>query len=320
MIKASAEYSLVVLFFLSLLSFAPSVSVNAQEAVVTFVNVLQKAGDDSDDHVVALFWQDVSDSTNLVQVASIQPGEGIRIDSHVGHSFVYTLPQQQDQKITETVTSAHVSFIIGPDEVDVDCQTSTGIIHTHIRPHWSPFGAARFLKLVDIGYFDGCALNRAVPNFLVQFGISADFEKRTQWRSANILDDHIGDESVPDEAKSFQAGYLSYAGSGADSRSTEIFVVRSDTPQRQIDAFGSNSWETPFGFVDPDDVSTVVAKWYAYGDMPPWGQGPDPQKIYKRDGYDTYLKTQFPKMSYIQQCQIVGDKYYSRSGEEEEEL
>merc|ERR1711862_319604 len=74
----------------------------------------------------------------------------------------------------------------------------------------------------------------------------------------------------------------------------------------QLDHFGVNSWETPFGFVDQEDLEDVVAKWYSsYGDMSPWGNGPDPQKIYQKDGYDVYLKQNFPLLSYIKKCEIV---------------
>jgi cyclophilin family peptidyl-prolyl cis-trans isomerase len=159
-----------------------------------------------------------------------------------------------------------------------------------------------------MGYFDGCALNRVVKQFLTQFGISADYDMRTEWRSANI----------PDDAKqgiAFRPGFMAYAGSGPNSRSTEMFIVMPDTPPHQLGAFGTdNPWETPFAYVDETSLNEVVAKWYAYGDMPPWGQGPDPQKIYKEDGYE-YLAKQFPRMDYMTECRIV-----SVDNEEEEEL
>ena len=37
-----------------------------------------------------------------------------------------------------------------------------------IKPYWSPIGASRFLELVRAGYYDGVALNRVVPGFLMQ--------------------------------------------------------------------------------------------------------------------------------------------------------
>ena len=58
------------------------------------------------------------------------------------------------------------------------------------------------------------ALNRNVLNFLVQFGIGANYEQRSHYRSETIVDDPQWEPPIP-----FQAGYLSYAGSGKNSRS-----------------------------------------------------------------------------------------------------
>lgn len=74
-----------------------------------------------------------------------------------------------------------------------------------VQPTWSPRGASRFLDLVRRKYYDGAALNRAVPQFLIQFGIARDYEERRHWDTRTILDD----------AKwggQFQGGYLSFAG------------------------------------------------------------------------------------------------------------
>ena len=184
-------------------------------------------------------------------------------------------------------------------------------MHITVKPDWSPLGAARFLQLITLDYFTGCALNRVVKKFLTQFGISADYDLRTKFRNMEIPDD------TPTKPRiKFQPGYMSYAGSGPNSRTTEMFIVMPDTAQHQLNAFGSeNPWETPFGFVDPDDVRNVVGQWHAYGDMPPWGKGPDPHKIYAKDGYDEYLRNEFPDMDYIESCSIIGN---NDAGDDEE--
>merc|ERR1719464_956699 len=177
----------------------------------------------------------------------------------------------------------------------------------HVKPYWSPRGAARFLQLVKERYFDGCALNRVIPEFLTQFGISRNYELRTKYLSDSIEDDAsppIGmDSPVP-----FRPGYMSYAGNGPDTRTNEIFIVMPDTPQSQLDYFGTHPWETPFGYVEAQHLNTVVSEWYSgYGDMPPWGNGPDPKTLYEEDGYKTYLPEQFPNMSYLHRCVILDD-------------
>ncbi len=61
------------------------------------------------------------------------------------------------------------------------------------------------MELVRRGYYDGTALNRVVPNFLVQFGISRDINLRDEYAGLTIFDD------MPNQFK-FQPGFVSFAG------------------------------------------------------------------------------------------------------------
>ena len=142
-------------------------------------------------------------------------------------------------------------------------------------------------------------MNRVVPKFLTQFGIAADLNLRKKWMEDNLPDDSGGDGGMP-----FRTGHMSFAGSGKNSRTTEVFIVMPGTSHSQLDYFGINQWETPFGYVDPKDVTNVVQEWYSYGDMPPWGKGPDPPLMKAKDGYE-YLKRDFPDLSYINKCEII---------------
>lgn len=155
-----------------------------------------------------------------------------------------------------------------PETKKVVCGTTKGDIHINVKPFWAPTGAARFLQLVheEIRYFDGCALNRVVPKFLTQFGIGANYHQRNYFRKDDMS---IPDDPQLDPPIHFRPGTMSYAGSGKNSRSTEMFIVMPDTPLEQLNYFGQeNSWETPFGYVEPVDLE-VVGSWHAYGDMPP---------------------------------------------------
>lgn len=131
----------------------------------------------------------------------------------------------------------------------------------NVQPYWSPYGAARFLELISIGYYDGVALNRVVPKFLTQFGIGANHELKTMFRDSPIPDD-------PSHKIPFRPGIVSYAGSGQNSRTAEIFFVMPDTEQPQLDEFGKQPWETPFAYINPDQLKNVVDHVYdGYGDM-----------------------------------------------------
>ena len=302
-----------------------------KKATVSFVNFSNKT--------VPLYWYSGYDlDGGFVDVGAMPPYGTRDLDTFVGHTFGYRVNSNDDndaqdgeegEKLTtytiedSTYHNVHIIEQQQPKTaktIPVLCKTTQGDIHINVKPKWSPLGAARFLELVHIKYFDGCALNRVVKNFLTQFGISADYEMRTDYRNKAIKDDKQLDPRIQ-----FQPGYMSYAGSGPNSRTSEVFIVMPNTRQTQLNAFGSeNPWETPFGYVNPTDVEEVVGKWYsAYGDMSPWGDGPDPQKIYIKNGYDLYLKHEYPNLDYINECHIVGDgddlEGFDLEDEEEEE-
>lgn len=257
----------------------------AEATNVSFINFSGKAID--------LFWFEES-SQSEIAVEHLVPYLEFDHETSIGHTFVYYF---RGERHTVSVQDHNVVHAIGHDTVNVFCSTSTGDLSVIVKPEWAPRGAGRFLELVERHYFNGCGLNRVVKGFLTQFGISANYELRTEYREANIKDD-------VSQGIAFKPGYMSYAGSGADSRANEMFIVMPDTSQHQLSYFGSeNSWETPFGYVEPDYLATVQ-EWHEYGDMPPWGSGPDPQLIYEKDGYD-YLKRDFPKLSYIHECRIL---------------
>ena len=71
----------------------------------------------------------------------------------------------------------------------VQCGTTKGTFKIELHPKWSPNGVARFVELVEDGFFDGSAFFRCVDNFLVQFGVAADPEKSAKWRAKGTIPD-----------------------------------------------------------------------------------------------------------------------------------
>lgn len=143
-----------------------------------------------------------------------------------------------------------------------------------VQPYWAPRGASRFLELVRAGYYDGVALNRVVPEFLIQFGIARDYDQRMEWDERTIPDDMEGRDLK------FEPGFISFAGNGPNSRTTEIFIVMPGTSEEQLDFFGTSEWETPFGSVATPVEGSVLTRIYdGYGDMPPWGNGERMSKL-----------------------------------------
>jgi cyclophilin family peptidyl-prolyl cis-trans isomerase len=173
---------------------------------------------------------------------------------------------------------------------NVGCTTTKGYIEFEIYPDWAPIGSNRFLELVRDGFFEDIALYRCVKRFLTQFGIS-DKPRYRHWHRENIKDDN-------NLGMGIKKYYLSFAGGGPNTRSTQLFIAFED-----LDFLGKEPWETPFGVVVKGQ--DVVDSFYTgYGDIEPFSKtGPNQQKIYNI-GND-YLKESFPKLDYILSCDIV---------------
>lgn len=116
----------------------------------------------------------------------------------------------------------------------VRCETTKGDLLIELYPDWSPLGAQRFIELVRDDFYTNIAFYRCVRGFLTQFGITEDASKK-HWHHNNIQDDvnlHLG----------IKKNYLSYAGGGPNTRSTQLFIAFEN-----LDFLGNEPWETPFG-------------------------------------------------------------------------
>jgi cyclophilin family peptidyl-prolyl cis-trans isomerase len=163
-----------------------------------------------------------------------------------------------------------------------------------LRPDWAPVGVERFLQLVLDGFFNGAAFFRVVKDFLVQFGIAADPAVHKAWRDKGTIRD---DSKATAPKGAFKRGYLSFAGGGVDSRSTELFIAFKDSTH-----LGAAAWETPIGFVKYG--MEFVDKLYAgYGDVPPFGNGPSQTDMYEQGS--AYIKAKFPLLDTIEKCSIM---------------
>jgi len=151
---------------------------------------------------------------------------------------------------------------------------------------------------VDSNFFTDLSLHRCVDNFLCQFGA----KMHSPWDRKAIPDDDLATSRrlglIP-----FKRGYMSFAGNGPNSRSSHLFV----TLGRDVGSLGTELWETPFGYVEEDSMQKVVSKWYTkYGDMAPWGKGPDPGKISSQG--NAYLNKNFPNLDFWQSCKRRGSE------------
>jgi peptidyl-prolyl cis-trans isomerase A (cyclophilin A) len=170
-----------------------------------------------------------------------------------------------------------------PDQYKARFETSKGTFVVEVHRDWAPNGADRFFNLVKIGFFDGARFFRVVPGFVVQWGIHADGDDvMSRWRGATFPDDPV--------EHSNEAGTLTFATSGPNSRSTQVFVNYGDNAR--LDAMGF----APFGKVS-EGMSVVLGLSSAYG------QRPDQAKI-QREG-NAYLEREFPGLDWIKKGEIA---------------
>lgn len=175
-----------------------------------------------------------------------------------------------------------------PDTFRVSFRTSEGRFLVEVRRSWAPRGADRFYNLVRHGFYDGVRFFRVLEGFVAQFGISGDPRISRAWEDATIADDPVRHENV--------RSTLSFATSGPDSRTTQVFVNLGDN--RRLDGMGF----APFGRV-VEGMGVVESLYAGYGEGAPRGRGPRQDRI-QSEGNE-YLKAEFPELDYVEQARIV---------------
>jgi peptidyl-prolyl cis-trans isomerase A (cyclophilin A) len=176
-----------------------------------------------------------------------------------------------------------------PDTYAVDFDTSVGPFVVTVHRPWAPHGADRFYNLVKNGFYDEARFFRAIPGFMVQFGINADPAVSAVWVKARLPVDKV--------TQSNRRGFVTYAmGGSPDTRTTQVFIN-----------FGNNENLDAMGFAPFGQVTSgmdVVDKIYTgYGEGAPGGQGPEQGRI-QTEG-NAYLTASFPKLDYIKSARIA---------------
>jgi peptidyl-prolyl cis-trans isomerase A (cyclophilin A) len=175
-----------------------------------------------------------------------------------------------------------------PDTYNVKFDTSVGEFVIKVTRAWAPNGADRFYNLVKNGFYDEARFFRAVPNFMVQFGLHANPGVTKMWQPARIPPDKV--------TQSNKKGFITFAmGATPDTRTTQVFInFRNNT---NLDSMGF----APFGEV-VSGIEVVDKIYTGYGEAAPKGSGP-PQARVAAEG-NAYLIKSFPKMDYIKKATI----------------
>jgi peptidyl-prolyl cis-trans isomerase A (cyclophilin A) len=170
----------------------------------------------------------------------------------------------------------------GDYSVRVEC--SNGNFTIEVESALAPLGAAQFKRAIMDGVYDEARFFRVVPGFVVQFGISGDPEKSSVWREKKIEDDPVKTGNT--------RGTICFATSGANSRTTQVFISYGDNSN--LDGMGF----APFGrVVEGMDVVDAI---YSRD-----GQNPDQGAIQSKG--NVYLNSAYPNLDYIKKVVILGE-------------
>jgi len=176
-----------------------------------------------------------------------------------------------------------------PETYRAKFTTSKGVFVVEVTRAWAPLGADRFYNLVKGGYFDGAPFYRVISNFMVQFGFSPSPAVSKAWDKATIKDDPV--------KQSNKRGYITFATSGPNSRTTQVFINYKDNGGLDSQGFA------PFGTV-VEGMEVVDNFYKGYGDGADMGGRGPTQSNLANQGI-AYVKKSFPNMDTIISAEIV---------------
>ena len=154
-----------------------------------------------------------------------------------------TVPNPSPQPDPVSPDTFTISF---DTNVVIDGQPAAPIVIEVIRA-WAPLGADRLFSLMDDGFYNGAAFFRVVPDFVLQFGISALPAETKKW-----------DTVIPDDPVlvSNTNWTVTYATAGPDTRTTQLFINYVNNSRLDASGFAPfgrviSGFETALNVVNP---------------------------------------------------------------------
>jgi cyclophilin family peptidyl-prolyl cis-trans isomerase len=172
----------------------------------------------------------------------------------------------------------------------VRIETTAGKFVIEVHRDWAPKGADRFTTLVRAKYFDDSRFFRVVEGKWAQFGIAGHPKISQKWRHRTISDDPVRQKNT--------LGYVAFAMTGPDTRTTEVYINLGDNAERN-DPMGF----APFGKVV--EGMEVVEKLYSgYGENSGGGMRAGKQDRMFEEG-NAFLDAQFPKLDKLIRARVI---------------
>jgi peptidyl-prolyl cis-trans isomerase A (cyclophilin A) len=192
-------------------------------------------------------------------------------------------PVQSAAPVNPALLKPENAKATAPAKFKIKVTTTKGDFVVEITRAWAPLGADRVFNMVKLGFMQDLGFFRVVPGFVVQFGIHGDPQVAAAWKQASIKDDPQGKQSN-------EKGTLTFAKSGPDTRTTQLFINFKDNAN--LDKMGF----PPIGkVIQGMDVVEAVNK--EYGEQPQQGR-------VQAEG-NAYLKQAFPRLDFILSATLV---------------
>jgi homoserine O-acetyltransferase len=176
-----------------------------------------------------------------------------------------------------------------PPVFQVKVATTQGPFTIETHRDWAPHGADRFYNLARAGFYDDSRFFRVIQGDFAQFGIPGNPEISAIWHKSTIPDDPVRQSNT--------RGFVAYAMTGPDARTTQIYIVTGDRSRQDKDGFA------PFGKVV--EGMDVVDKLYSgYGESAGGGMRACKQgKMF--EGGNEYLDREFPKLDKVVSITVI---------------
>ncbi len=155
---------------------------------------------------------------------------------------------------------------------------------------WSPYGVDRLYQLIKTGFFTNALLFRVEPDYVVQFGVSANYAANRFWDPLKLIDE-------PAILKNTK-GTISFARGGRNNRATQIFINMVNNPKLDTTVRGGVKGYTPVARV-VTGMEKVGMLNHRYGKKPAAIQ----DSLYKYG--NSYFDRQFPGLDKILSATIV---------------
>ncbi len=111
----------------------------------------------------------------------------------------------------------------------MEFDTTKGKIVIEVERAWAPNGADRFYNLVRTGFFDDSRFFRVRAGFIAQFGLPGDPAVTAVWKDRAMPDDPVRQSNT--------RGFMSYAMTGPDTRTTQLYINYGDNSRLDAEGF-----------------------------------------------------------------------------------